>query len=104
VIDRGVDAKTVAGAENYLVTRRCYLALRKATMARRDYDGIVVIDEKDRALTVNDVSMVMTTKIAATVPYDPSISRAVDAGVLPERGEKFGEHVRGILARSAVPA
>lgn len=103
VIDRGTNAKNVKDAENYLVTRKCYLALRAAVGSRTAYDGIVVIDEKDRALTTSDVSHVLTTKIVASVPYDARISRSVDAGLLTSRADEYGSYLSAIT-NEVVPA
>ncbi len=67
-----------------LVTRPCYLALRNATGQRRP-DHLIVITEPGRALNPSDIEAVTDTPITATVPYDPAIARAVDAGTLTSR-------------------
>ena len=48
-------------------------------------DGIIVLEETGRALTPTDISTVLKTPIVATIKVDPSVSRAVDAGLLSSR-------------------
>jgi len=73
----------------FLVLRPCYLALRKASnKMSHGYlrsDGIIVLEETGRALTPTDISTVLKTPIVATIKVDPSVSRAVDAGLLSSR-------------------
>ena len=71
-----------------MVTRPCYLSLRRATHLPKPHN-VVVIREESRALTVNDVSHVLGVPILAEIPYNPSISRSVDAGLLPSRVEQL---------------
>ena len=78
-----------AASASYLVTRPCYLALRRATQAlhgrNMSVDGCILVKEAGRALTVNDVASVLHTEVCAEVPFDTAISRAVDAGLLSHR-------------------
>lgn len=67
-----------------LVVRPCYLALRRASHAPNP-DGIIVVEERSRALRPRDVEQVVGSRILATVPIDPTISRCVDAGLLAMR-------------------
>ena len=48
-------------------------------------DGIIVLEESGRALTPTDISTVLKTPIVSTIKVDPSVSRAVDAGLLSSR-------------------
>ena len=78
-----------AADTSYLVTRPCYLALRRATQKIHNgdvvVDGCILISEPGRALTQNDVAAVLRTPIRADVPFETAISRAVDAGLLAHR-------------------
>ena len=47
--------------------------------------SVVVIDEPGRALSAHDVSEVLGVPVAATVPIDAAVARAVDAGLLTTR-------------------
>lgn len=67
-----------------LVTRPCYLALRRAPFAPPP-TAIVVINEPGRALNPNDIEAVIGIPVTATVPYTPTISRTIDAGLLNSR-------------------
>lgn len=88
VIDAGThfvpDELRAAAQHVLLVTRQCYLSLRRATRLPRP-TGIVLVKEEGRVLTPQDVEAVLGTPVLATVPVDPSIARAIDAGVLPQR-------------------
>jgi len=65
-----------------LVTRPCYLALRAAVRHATRPTGIVLIDEPGRALRAADVEASLGAPVVATVSLDPSVARAVDAGLL----------------------
>jgi MinD-like ATPase involved in chromosome partitioning or flagellar assembly len=73
----------------------CYLALRRATTQKpagsRAPDGVVVVNEPNRALGPKDVETVLRVPVRAVVPFDASISRAVDAGLLSHRIPKVAE-------------
>ena len=68
-----------------LVVRPCYLALRRAVEAPARPTGVVVVDEGDRALRADDVARAVDAPVVAVVPAEPSVARAVDAGVLARR-------------------
>ncbi len=91
-------ARVLAGAagESLLVTRPCYLSLRRAARlvaGRGDADavgslvpsGVVVVREQGRALEARDVADVLGVEVRAEVPLDPVVARAVDAGLLASR-------------------
>ncbi|MEO1063873.1 MAG: hypothetical protein AAFZ07_20835 [Actinomycetota bacterium] len=67
------------------VVRPCYLALRRLQRLTMPADGIVLVDEPGRALRADDVAAAAGVPVIARVPWDPAISRAVDAGVLASR-------------------
>jgi MinD-like ATPase involved in chromosome partitioning or flagellar assembly len=80
-----------------LVTRPCYLSLRRATLAPTP-TSIIVLNEPGRALTARDVSQVMAAPVIAEIPVDPAISRAVDAGLLATRFQQLiAPHLSGLL-------
>lgn len=58
------------GSRSVLVTRPCYLALRRAirTGATTNACGIVVVDEPGRSLDGDDVSAITGLPVIATVP------------------------------------
>lgn len=77
------DGRPLPGAENFLVTRACYLALRRASSCSMEpYTGVILIAEPGRALDAHDVAHCLDRPVMATIPFDPAISRAVDAGLL----------------------
>lgn len=92
IVDAGIgylpDELRNAGAEVTMVVKQCYLSLRRATQLSRP-TNVVVIREEGRALTVKDVGHVIGSPIVAEIPYEASISRAVDAGLLMSRAEQL---------------
>ena len=87
IIDAGT--RPVTGCDTaatmLLVTRPCYLALRRAIDTPLRPCGVVLINEPGRALTATDIEAVLGRPIVATIPYDVAISRAVDSGLLTSR-------------------
>ena len=68
-----------------LVLRPCYLALRRASALPVRPTGIVLVCEPGRALGRRDVEDVIGVRVQAEVDVDPTIARAVDAGLLASR-------------------
>ena len=83
VIDFGQKRPTVGTAT--IVTRACYLALRRALAVTPAPDNAIVIAEPGRALDDADVAAVLGLPIVATIRTDPSVARTVDAGLLASR-------------------
>jgi hypothetical protein len=92
----------------FLVLRPCYLALSKASnKMSHGYlrnDGIIVLEESGRALTPTDISTVLKTPIVSTIKVDPSVSRAVDAGLLSSRiPAALNEGLRALVEVLSIP-
>lgn len=68
-----------------LVTRACYLGLRRAIDLPIRPSGIVLLREPGRTMGRDDVEHVVGAPIVADIPVDPAVARAVDAGVLGRR-------------------
>jgi MinD superfamily P-loop ATPase len=68
-----------------LVTRPCYLSLRRAVRSATRPTGIVLVHEPGRALSRRDVEHALGVPVEATVSLDPAVARAVDAGLLATR-------------------
>jgi hypothetical protein len=93
VVDAGVvdEACSAAGLvaatapRSLLVTRPCYLALRRAVLLDVRPTGVVLVAEPGRALGAPDVAAVLGAPVVAEVPVDPGVARAVDAGMLASR-------------------
>ncbi len=89
VVDAGTGAPPAAlvgaATHNLLITRPCYLSLRRAVAAAVQPTGIVLINEPGRALTARDVERSLNAPVVAEVQYDPAVARAVDAGLLASR-------------------
>lgn len=81
----GLRSALLATADrSLLILRLCYLGIRAAVAAPRP-DGVIVVEEAGRALTSADVASVLNVPVVARLPHDPTISRAVDAGLLASR-------------------
>lgn len=68
-----------------LVTRACYLALRRVMAIPVRPSGVVLISEAGRALSRSDIESVVGAPVKAEIAIDPAIARAVDSGLLAER-------------------
>ncbi len=71
-----------------LVTRACYLALRRTASLTLRPSGVVLVAEAGRALTRADCEQAIGASVLATVAVDPDIARAVDARMLRTRVPK----------------
>ena len=81
-----------------LVTRPCYLALRRAARIGVRPTGIVLVRDHGRALRVGDVARSIGAPIVARIDTDPAVARAIDSGLLTSR---LPGAVRRQLARAA---
>lgn len=112
VIDAGADGDELSAAEpavdttTLLVTRRCYLGVRRAAR-RPPPDAIVVVDEPTRAITRRDIERSIGAPVVATLAWDPTIARAIDAGLsitdAPRALRRCGAQVTAALT-NAFPA
>jgi hypothetical protein len=68
-----------------LVTRPCYLALRRAVRSAVRPTGVILVDEPGHGLGSRDVEHALGAPIDAVVSFDPTVLRAVDAGLLAGR-------------------
>jgi hypothetical protein len=76
-----------------LVTRQCYLSLRRATLLPKP-TGVVVVEEEGRALQAKDIEYVIGAPVLSTIPVTAAMSRAVDAGLFTTRYEDvMGKHL-----------
>lgn len=103
VIDAGTTALPETLVEQcdqrWLITRACYLSLRRATRLRTAPTGVVLIDEPGRALSRRDIETAVGAPIIATIPWDSRVARSVDAGLLV--GRKLPRSIHRTLARVA---
>ncbi len=84
--DIDVRRRIVAGADrSWLVTRACFLSLRRAARAPLQPTGVVLLVEGGRPLTAGDVEDVVGAPVVLRIDVDPAVARAVDAGLLATR-------------------
>lgn len=80
--------KTKYDVVNVLVTRPCYLALNRSAKYLGSFppnNVILLVQEPGRSLTSEDIQAVLPHSMVLEIPYDPRISRRVDAGLLGSR-------------------
>ena len=89
IVDAGTGTPPTAlvgdDVRSLLVTRNCYLALRRAALAGCRPDGVVLVNEPGRALGKRAVEHSVGAPVIASVNIDPAVSRSVDAGLLLSR-------------------
>lgn len=99
VVDAGTGVPPAALAEvaahSLLVTRPCYLALRRAVGCGVQPTGVVLVAEPGRALSARDVERAVGAPVVSEVQYDPAVARAVDAGLLAARLPRTLAHQLG---------
>lgn len=106
VIDAGTAIAPVGvhrgAASSLLVTRLCYLALRRAVRSPGLASGLVVVGEPGRALTATDAERALGAPVVAEVPWDPAVARCVDAGMLATRlPQSLARPLREVLTLAA---
>jgi hypothetical protein len=90
VVDLGVPSADLGpllacAHRSLLVLRPCYLALRRAASLASRPTGVVAVMEPGRALGRREIEDVIGVKVAAEIDVQPTIARAVDAGLLSAR-------------------
>lgn len=86
-----------------MVVRPCYLALRHP-MPPRLPDRVVLIREPFRALRRSDVAAAIGCDVTDSISCDPSVARAVDAGLLGSRLPRPLLRLRHLVADLSVEA
>ena len=82
----GAAQVVAAGADrSILVTRACFVALRRAMEAPVRPSHVVLVAEPGRSLTRHDIETCLGVPVLAVVEVDPAVARAVDAGMLSGR-------------------
>ena len=82
----GAARAVAAGAtRSVLVTRPCFLALRRALTLPLRPSEVILLTEPGRSLTRSDVEGCIGAPVVAEVAVDPLVARAVDAGLLATR-------------------
>lgn len=82
----GAALTIAAGAtRSVLVTRACFLSLRRALQAPLRPSEVVLLTEPGRSLGRLDVEDCIGAPVVAEVAVDPAVARAVDSGLLASR-------------------
>jgi MinD-like ATPase involved in chromosome partitioning or flagellar assembly len=78
-------AVAAAARTSLLVIRPCFLAVRRAAELGIRPTGLVVVEEYARVLSHRLVADSLGVPVVARVRWDPTVARAVDAGLLASR-------------------
>ena len=79
------------------VVRNEYMSLRAETLAgRQGFGAVVVLFQKDNALTVSDVQMVLRN-IPTVFEISSSVARTIDAGLLGSRADLWSEWTDSLI-------
>lgn len=74
-----------SGDPSLLVTRPCYLAVRRAEALTVNPTGVVLVREQGRTLDRFVVAQTIGAPVVAVIDHDPAVARAVDGGVMVRR-------------------
>lgn len=74
-----------AANHSLLVTRSCFLALRRIARSPHQPSGIILMHEEGRALVASDIADLGNCQIVLQIEMDVAIGRALDAGLLISR-------------------
>lgn len=91
VVDGGSRPGPVASAvirrarRSVLVTRACYLAIRRFGGLDLAPSEVALVREPQRALGADDVEAAIGAPVRTRISIDPAIARAVDSGLLASR-------------------
>jgi hypothetical protein len=102
VVDAGTGAPPTAlvdhATHRFLVTRPCYLSLRRSSRSPCRPTGVILVRDPGRPLGPRDVETSVGAPVVATIDVDPTVARALDAGLLAYRVPRT---VRRQLQRAA---
>lgn len=83
---RLVPAEFAAACEHrWLVTRACYLSLVEASRRTHGSTGVIVVREPGRTLTDRDIEASVGVPVLASLAWEPTVARSVDAGLVVSR-------------------
>lgn len=91
LVDLGTDPAPAAAlvaslaTRSVLVTRTCYVALARARRSAMRPTHTVVVREPERAIVPNEIPDIVGAPLLGVIRHDPSVARAVDAGLLSSR-------------------
>lgn len=74
-----------AADRSILVTRACYVAIRRQMDHELAPTEVALVREPHRSLKVSDLTSALGAPVRTSISFDPNISRAVDAGLLQSR-------------------
>ena len=100
---RGVGRKRIPGRTRLLVVTNSYVSIRVAQGWLDEADGWIFRPFPQRALGHADMIEALGVEPRVTVPYDPSIPRQVDAGLLSVRPTRTLTRAIDALVQGVTP-
>ena len=93
-------------SQRIVVMRGCYVGIKKLVECDLRPTGIALIVEPGRALGRKEIEQATGLTVQCEIPFDPAISRAVDAGLLATRipTALAKSLARGIVATTGLAA
>lgn len=82
--------------ERVVCVTNCYMGVRN-TLSGFTIDSLVLMNDPSRVLTIRDIE-VITGKTAVVNERNDKLPRAIDAGVILDRKEVYGEWARKLLS------
>jgi hypothetical protein len=82
ILDAGTLGYLDGADQEILITRHCYLALRRAAALLRRPTSVISVHEAGRSLDRHDIERVIGVPVVATLEVDHTIARAIDAGLV----------------------
>lgn len=62
-----------------------FIAVHRLSTINPDIDGIVLVTEPGRVLSASDVTQATGRPVVASIAIDPTVARAIDAGIITSR-------------------
>ena len=83
--------------QSFLVSRACYLSMRRALASPLRSNGVILLREAGRSLDAIDVARILELPVVAQVDHDPVVSRALDSGTFARRVPRgFARQLKGV--------
>ncbi len=74
-----------AAEHRLLATQACYLSLRRVSLSDSKPTGVMLFRQPGRVLRPADIERAVLAPVVCELDYDPTVARAVDAGLLAAR-------------------
>ena len=85
------------GEHSLLVTRACYLSVRRACRLPVSPSGVVLLQEAGRSLGHHELEAILGAPVVARIDVDSAVARAIDSGLVLSRAPRlFSRQLKGV--------